>query len=1182
MKKNNIKFCLLIILCTFFIMVNNAKAGDFDDGSVFNIKNIGTSGTLTYYNGVVHDKTYPTKKYSASSESGNTYDAFCIDPAGQAWTGNATVHPVSNASFAAALSSIVSSNADYTAKRTAIVAFVYGVAKPAGIDSDIYDVSSFANWDGGGVIAYASAFTNTGIEWACQNESLTSQLVNISGSCVTSLQSSYTKDNSYNSTYKLESGHESAYTLFVNALQAAVDAKNGSANTDTSSSLEATLNDPEINDDNVVITATFDIKDMSKNGYLRNINFTINGDGYGNPEATYSVNNGEEKTLTLGSEDNLISELVENLEDGKTASGTVTIKFTLSKPQTDSDEECTPASFTITYDYSGKSNAQVAIASGKSNNGTPQQNYLIYFAMGNEEETDNQGKLEGEIPCDNNEEIVCGTLITTPVCSDDDEKSSSDIVAPEDIKKCILGFDNANGNPEKKDDADNSYKLSESYGGLSDNDYCQVYCKEDYKDVLNSGENNHGIILQPKIDDVVCGGYFQLKAHIEGAKDCYTAGNTGKDAENGEKSIDKEKYIEDIKKVQEQLVDALNNYNEAKAKLDGINAAGEGKTEPLTCGDETVKKFSITVTWDSFTTYTFEWDEENEEGSVNSSNTSSNYNYIPKNFEDETLIDDDPNGYNGKFSDSKVTCNETKNKDGSTSYKLSGTVSAKDKYDAWVKAVEDQYNNMPDYIESLQEKYREIITEYNSCITGWYITYDFAQTLRYYYDETQGEPGDYTTTIPYFDLIQDNVDNTIMVPDEEKPYEYLVDVEICKETATNEYECEGESVTIEGLEEDKVGERLNEAEPDGKSYGYAALFDKAFEDKNYIICDIDGCKTDTRHISQASFVRKSIKKAQDYISPSVFWQIAANGKITTSSSGNNVELEQLEHMLPVSTKSVLGGTFRLMLEDFGEFYDPSDFNGADKYGRLMDYMGDNASDSIASLLVNSGISDFDGNYECKYVNNCKPDNCPNCDFEGTGINCPDCTFTPTTCINCIFNLDELQINVKPINPSDVINPDRTYGYNWTVNTELGRLELISDKAEMTINEIKQNNDLIYSSTKVTDENGLAFSIRLDASAINYLKEYNAAQENNGGYANDSLTCKDATFGELTVKNLFCYSDVITKLVEDNSNGSIPEGFEDKRNDVNTYWTTFPNWQEIVGDKKTDAGQSYVIGGPAWK
>ena len=106
-----------------------------------------------------------------------------------------------------------------------------------------------------------------------------------------------------------------------------------------------------------------------------------------------------------------------------------------------------------------------------------------------------------------------------------------------------------------------------------------------------------------------------------------------------------------------------------------------------------------------------------------------------------------------------------------------------------------------------------------------------------------------------------------------------------------------------------------------------------------------------------------------------------------------------------------------------------------------------------------------------------------------------------------------------------------------------------------------------------------------------MKEYNALHDGggddkgDGGYANDSLTCEDAQFGEITVKNLFCKSEVIDYLLEDEEyRKQIPnvDEFEEKRSDVNSYWTTFPNWEQIVGDELTDAGQNYVIGGPAWK
>ncbi len=1154
MKK---KLISLILITCLFSFVGVAKASDLDEGQSLTISESGEIGGLSYTSPLYYSDSYTTHQYSATGANG-TYDAFCIDPHGVSTKGSGfIVTPVSDQRFAAAVSAILSSNADYLSKRTALVTFIYGVGNFAGMTGDIANLDSFTY--SGKPVPYSSSFTNAGIEWACQNSSTTSQLVSFSGDCNSSLKSmAQSRYTNYDPNASLSGSTSGAYSLFVNALNAAANAGSGDSESE-SMTLNATLNDTQVNEDSVVITANFDITDMSANGYLRNINFTLDGSGYGEPTLEYSVNGGEFQSLTNASDTNLAESLVEGLGEGETASGTITLRITLSKNASD-DEECTPASFTITYDYTGVSNYKIAILKGGKNTGLgPSQNYIAYFATGEEQETENSGTLTGEIPCEEGEE-VCGTYITTPICSDNEEESTSDIVAPEDIKKCIL---------DNEDDAGNTYQLDYDYGGLKDNDYCDVFCKEDYKDVLNSGEFAHGIILQPKIDDVVCGGYFQLKAHIEGAKDCYTGGDGTENSENGLKSIDKEKYLEEIQRIENNMVDALTRYNEAVKTLEQLEAA-EKTEETFTCGNQTVTNVTITTESTEYTGFTFEWNEEDESGS----------------FEEVTGTTEVP-----PFSDNQ-TCVYDEETD---TYSVEGEAEAESDYQKKISDVQDNRDSAKADYDQAVEEYRENISMYNECVTGWTMTYDFAHTLRYYYDETYEQDGQYESTIPYYDLIKDNADNTVMVPDEEDGvYEYLVDVEVCKETATNEYECEGDSVTYDNFDEDDVGQTniITESDVIGSyAYGYDNRYADIFEEKNYVLCKIDGdgegiCDNDTRNISQASFVRKSIKKAQDYISPSVFWQSEVSGKITASEVEGT---ESLEHKLPVSSRSVLGGTFRLILEDFGEFYADPENGGKriDNYGRLIDYNGNNESDSVANALGYDANNGFDGNYECYYVNNCKPDDCPNCDFDGTEIpDCPNCDFTGSEiCLNCIFNWDELQINVKPISPSEVINPSRDYGYNWNVNTEFGRLELISQKAEQTINEITEQNDLIYSSTKYTDENGLAFSINLTPSIISYLKEYNAAHEDDGGYANDSLTCEDATFDTTTVKNLFCKSEVIDHLLDNEDFSSqIPnvDEFEEKRSDVNTYWTTFPNWEQIVGDELTDAGQSYVIGGPAWK
>lgn len=1165
MKKKLISLFLIVSLFSFVFSIEVKAVGM---GDSFSIAQNGTK-----YQGLVTPggSTLTTYEYTATSGS-NSYVAYCIDPHMQFIGGTTyTVKTKENNEYLAGVSAIISGNGGYEAKEVAIRAFTYGFMKLVNLYSGS-NLTFSDQYGTPGVLGNGyktSVFVNLGIQWACNsaNSSYASQL-GVSGNCASTLQSATSMYKGYDPNASASgSSVSTAESLFNQAMAAAANAKNGNSSSESEGgfSLNASLGDVAVNESTVEITATFDFEGATVNDYIKNINFQLNGSGYELSTIEYT-SNGETNTLENNSETNIIESLVSSLEDGATTDGTVTLKITLNKTFTD-EEECEPATFTISYLYSGSKAYDVVVLKSNVTN----QDMLIVgsdFVTGEPSEpSENDGTLEGEIPCEEGEEEVCGTYITTPICSDNEEESTSDIVAPEDIKKCIL--DNVD------DTTENTYKLASAYGGLEGNEYCDVFCKEDYKDVLNSGDYAHGIILQPKIDDVVCGGYFQLKAHIEGAKDCYTGGDGTEDSENGLKSIDKEKYLEEIQSIENNMVDAITRYNEATIALEQLENA-EITESTFSCNGQTITNYTVNVESSEYTGFTFEWNEEDESGT---------FEETQGNTESLNVRDNQTCAYDEE----------------SESYYVDGEARAMDEYNALQDRMQTQQTTAKSEYDTAVEEYRENISMYNECVTGWTMTYDFAHTLRYYYDETYEENGEYVSTIPYYSLIKDNADNTVMVPDEENGvYEYLVDVEVCKETATNEYKCEGTSSTFDNFDEDDVGQTNISEEKDvigTYAYGYDERYANAFEKKNYVLCKIDGdgegngegiCDNDTRNISQASFVRKSIKKAQDYISPSVFWQSEVSGKITASEVEGT---ESLEHKLPVSSRSVLGGTFRLILEDLGEFYDPGDIVGNDKYGRLIDIEYDrpdlsNYDKSVAKALGYDANNGFDGTYECYYVNNCKPDDCPNCEFVPSGV-CPNCNFTPTdVCINCIFNLDELQINVKPITNTEVKNPSRDYGYNWITDTNYGRLELISQKAEQTINEIQEQNDLIYSSTKVTDDNGLAFSINLTPSIISYLKEYNAAAEEKGGYGNDSLTCEDATFGETTkVENLFCYSEVISELVNnDNYNHNIPdlEAFTKKRSNASTYWTTFPNWEQIVGDELTDAGQSYVIGGPAWK
>ncbi|MFR5856364.1 MAG: hypothetical protein ACLUFU_00965 [Bacilli bacterium] len=1170
MKKIKKKFIYLFLtVAVSFIGILNAFAdsSDFESGKRFNVP-VGSDlpYTIPYSS---NPEGYTPRQYTAKGESGESYNAYCLDPQLQAYAGTYSIVTDLSEEYKAGVSAIMAANGEYESTRIALVAFSYVIAKPSGMNTGASSRSnSLLRYDNNDPHFFTIAIINSGIKWACQDSNSVSALTGISGDCEQSLRSlvkskygsSYSSDTVVlsDSTYA-----SAAQSLFAQGLAAAAAAKNGDNSTSSDGFvLDASLDEVSKEDTEVIIPATFKFEGVKYGDFLKNINFecpNCSANGYSLEKIEYSINNGEWQSLENNSDTNLLESVISSSEDGENAEGiegVINLKITLSKAETSSDEEeCEPTSFTISYKYSGSSKYNVAIIIPNQNDG---QNYLAAMSTGEDEQSEKEGKLEGEIPCDKE---VCETKISTPICEED---GGSDIIAPEEIKKCIL---------DNVDDAGNSYQLTSGNGGV-DNNYCKVFCKEDYKDVMPQGDSSYGIILQPKIEDVVCGGYFKLNAHVEGQKDCYTGGNTTDSDSNGEGSIDKDLYIETIKQIQNDMTDAMTDYNEAESQLKGIDAATPKETQ-LTCNGTTYTLFDVTVKWDNYTQYKFEWDEENE---------------IPK------VTDSEGGSGNVSYSDSSITCNAIYEDGKKVGEEISAQPSAKEQYEQWKSEVNNNKTQAEQTMTSKLEEYKKEINAYNSCLTAWTMDYKFAQKLQFYYDETQGSLNDFSASIPYYSLLKDDQKYLEAVED---TYGEETEVIVCKETASEEYVCEGDSTSFELSVEELASVNIDE-------YGYDSTYGSAFESKDYVICNPDeGCKTDPREISQASFVKKTIRKTQDYITPTVFYQIEANGKITVNSgyAGDDVKLEALENALPISTKAVVGGTFRLMLEDLGEFYDSGEV------GRLIDYQGDNESRSVANALGYNSEEGFDGNYECYYTSPCKPDDCPNCEFIGTPLEiCPNCDFTP--CVNCVFNLDELQINVKPITNTDVVSVDRDYGYNWIVNTTLEELTLLSQKAEQTIHEIEEDNDLVYNSTKVSDGSGLAFSIKLDSAVISKIREYNKAAEGEGGYGNDSLTCYDAQIGDDVVKNVYCYSELIDQLLSmSDIQDKVPSDIydirvsESQRSDENNaanggstngYWKLWTdetlNMENISGtgwsyanvgyDDKT--GQADIIGGPAWR
>lgn len=767
------------------------------------------------------------------------------------------------------------------------------------------------------------------------------------------------------------------------------------------------------------------------------------------------------------------------------SNGKIRLTFDVAKQ----GENCKTTNYKITYDYNDPKLEYVGahlIPTGQTN----AQNFYVM----QKNEGGLTGEITGKIKCSN----ACSTELQTPICSEDENDAIATIKGPDKIKTCVL---------DNEDDAGNTYQFTPAAGGVS-NDYCNVFCKEDYAQIK----------MNPIIKDVKCGGYFKLTSHIEGTKTCYTSGN------KTDKSIDKEKFEKDIKEAVEKMVDAYNEYAKwsAAAAIESTKTTATCSYTGRTCLDENneVKENCETCSSGSKSEDTYEksW---------------SWYTY----------------NYNGVKSSVASTDSYGPGtpKDGTCSCTL-------DTYSNRDDIHKTNAKNAKENLEKAIKNYNKILSDYNSCTTGWTNNFLFKQKLRYYYDENHGKNGSNYT--PYYDLIatDEYKEKQYLTPDGNP--EVKTTISVCTGNTDNYYNCVSGNSYV-SLSEDEL-----------KHSG-------AFKSVAYTVCDTTGCKVVNESVSQARFVKKEVEKKQDYITPTAFYQIAANGKITVNGdyTGNKVQLEALLNGLPVSTNTVGGGVFRLMIEDLGEFYDEKEGTG-----RLIDFNGDREENSIA---YNNGANTFDGNYTCRYESPCKPKDCPNCTFECIGDSCEwkQCTgdSCEVACNGCIINLDELNIIHKTISTTNFHAANRTFGYNWITTSNLESLKLLNKKAEKTITEIEDVNEMVYD--KTGDDSELAFSIKMTPDVINTIKEYNKKHTKDGGYINDSLTCYDATIDGKTYKNIYCYSDLIDELVDKyddaiTANNRLENNESKRKSETESsgYWTL---WSGYVYNES-------VLGGPSWK
>lgn len=815
---------------------------------------------------------------------------------------------------------------------------------------------------------------------------------------------------------------------------------------------------------------------------------------------------GDYKQVGIGNNIALLLEAKDGVRTGE-------IKLRIKVTQAVQDQEnCKDATLKIDFKYNTNPQLTGATLSDKSN-----PNSQRFFVL-DKQEGDQTGSAQTKIGCS---KAACDTEITEPLCDGD---AIATVKAPDKIKSCVIN---------NVDDADNSYQ----YTSGVDNKYCKVYCKEDYAKIQ----------LEPVVKDIKCGSYFKLTSRIEGSKSCYTGGETDASARNGEKSIDKDQYIQDIIDAQKTMIEGLNLYRKAKQAL----ATASDYSISYGCDGCSAESWTRTGSYVGPVVTNIDY----EEGLVTSQETTQGFFY----------------GTKESISNNTSYDSETKKYVCVSSTCTPGTTEAQ--VIALIKADMAKGKSM---MESGFKAYEAAHTAYNACTTGWQNNFLFEQKIGYYYNENRGND-EYKS--PYFDILESaqNKDLYYLEGTGSAAPKPTSKIEIWKKATDDKIETGSDYTFDLSIENGSTGK-----------YNYKSSYGGTFEARKYTVCkDPEGsCEIREEQISQAAFVKKYVEKEQDYITPTAFYQIAANGKITVNSgyTGDKVQLEALFNSLPVSTKTVGGGIFKLNIEWLGEFYDKDN-----AVGRLMDIPGvawtDRRQGGTTFMDSPKHQNSFTGDYKCYYESPCRPDDCPNCDFVCEGedcnwIQCPECKID---CTNCIFDLNKLNVNFRTISTTNFNSANRTYGYNWITSSSMQALQLLNKKADATIKEIEEVNESIYDPEGKTSDgsSALALSIKLTPQAIRELKNYNEKHSSDGGYINDSLTCYDAEVNGKTYKNIYCYSEVIDDLVK-NYEVTIPDG---KRLDSATARAASQNqngYWELWSDKHEFIYSESVIGGPSWK
>ena len=629
----------------------------------------------------------------------------------------------------------------------------------------------------------------------------------------------------------------------------------------------------------------------------------------------------------------------------------------------DEEPDCEDVKITVKFKYNGKDIAAFLV------NGSGLQTFYAYIP-----ETGDPIDLNFELNTSLCDEFSCDPTSTLPnICEDglepDEETGNVEYEFREaynaesgkyNIKKCLLS-------KNSKDKAGNEYKLKDDeYAQMvSDNDYCEVKCKEDY------------IFGVPYKKSTESGRYFQISVSLKGEQDCYTT------------KLNYKKYTEDIVKKQKEILDTYNIWLE---NYENYKQYQWTQADPMICSQET-----CTPSHDKNGTFT----------GCNSSESRPYdyiYNVIHSNKfkcatitegDDKWTIDVDECSKNpeefGKFKNGK-TCSASGNSC-STSGECKVEKTAQKDWEDQKGKFESAAQGAKQTLKTLLEDLRQIVDKYNSCaadhdyaskqtdksqaygeVAFWDMIYRYNPDIQYSYEEP--EPGISTTR--WISSVQGISCEHGMNCDFMYSPDALVEAEKCADTSGGKVTC-SENTSIKDVDDDTHestwycdGNIDNEYEQcqGSTTLDYADEYHWMVPDED-LDTGIDSeirigtNMTNSLHkITKVDYVHKIASSKGTYKTERVYYSGHDDGDIKIEETPEHeIKNYDIVDGLPVGINTPTGTYYyKLTLNNFGTFY-----SNINENGRIYSDLTNSLSSLIRENTTTKNSDEVNSNeYACTY------------------------------------------------------------------------------------------------------------------------------------------------------------------------------------------------------------------------